>query len=45
MATFMDVHSGFVGVTAQLLMESVMRIDERAGQPTAVVYAIPVVVG
>jgi hypothetical protein len=42
MATFMDIHSGFVGVTAQQLKEAVMRIHERAGHPTAEVYAIPV---
>src|SRR5512144_129836 len=78
MATFMDVHSGFVGVTAQQLREaherdlaiegdegvhferawldpeagkvfclatgpsrqSVMRIHERAGHPTAEVYEL-----
>ena len=80
MANFMDVHSGFVGVTAQQLKEaherdlaieadegvhferawldpasgkafclssgpsreSVMRIHERAGHPTAEVYEIPI---
>ena len=80
MATFMDIHSGFLGVTAQQLKEaherdlaieadegvhfsrcwldpengkvfclstgptkeSVMRIHERAGHPTAEVYAVPV---
>src|SRR5687768_18373936 len=80
MATFMDVHSGFVGVTGQQLKEAherdlaierdegvhferawldptsgkvfclasgpskeaVMRIHERAGHPTAEVYAVPV---
>ena len=80
MSTFMDVHSGFVGVTAQQLKEaherdlaiekdegvhferawldsnsgkvfclatgpskeSVMRIHERAGHPTAEVYEINV---
>jgi hypothetical protein len=80
MSTFMDVHSGFVGVTAQQLKEaherdlaiekdegvhferawldpisgkvfclssgpsreSVMRIHERAGHPTAEVYELPI---
>lgn len=80
MARFMDVHSGFHGVTAEQLneahgrdlaveaeegvhfehawldpesgkvfclstgpsRESVMRIHERAGHPTAEVYAIPI---
>ena len=80
MATFMDVHSGFVGVTASQLREAherdlaieqeegvhferawldpesgkvfclstgpskeaVMRIHERAGHPTAEVYAVSV---
>ncbi len=80
LATFMDVHSGFVGVTAQQLKEaherdlaiekeegvhfehawldpvsgkvfclsngpsreSVMRIHERAGHPTAEVYEVAV---
>jgi hypothetical protein len=80
MATFMDVHSGFVGVTAAQLQEaherdlsierdegvhferawldpesgkvfclstgpsreSVMRIHERAGHPTAEVYELPI---
>jgi hypothetical protein len=80
MARFMDVHSGFVGVTGPQLREAherdlaiekdegvhferawldpdsgkvfclshgpskeaVMRIHERAGHPTAEVYAIPV---
>jgi Nickel responsive protein SCO4226-like len=80
MATFMDVHDGFVGVTAQQLREaherdlaieaeenvhfekawldpvagkvfclstgpsreSIMRIHERAGHPTAEVYELPV---
>ena len=80
MATFMDIHSGFVGVTAQQLREahdrdleieqeegvhferarldpvsgkvfclstgpsreSVMRIHERAGHPTAEVYELPI---
>ena len=80
MANFMDVHSGFVGVTAEQLKEaherdvaiereervhferawldpvsgkvfclssgpsreSVMRIHERAGHPTADVYEIPI---
>ncbi len=80
MANFMDVHSGFVGVTAEQLKEaherdlaieheegvhferawldpdlgkvfclssgpskeSVMRIHERAGHPTAEVYQIPI---
>jgi hypothetical protein len=80
MANFMDVHSGFVGVTAEQLKEaherdvaiegeegvhferawldpdsgkvfclssgpsreSVMRIHERAGHPTAEVYEIPI---
>jgi len=80
MATFMDVHDGFVGVTAQQLREAherdlaieadegvhfarawldpemgkvfclstgptreaVMRIHERAGHPTAMVYELPI---
>jgi hypothetical protein len=80
MAQFMDVHSGFVGVTKQQLKEaherdvaiqaeegvdfqhawldpesgkvfclstgpsreSVMRIHERAGHPTAEVYELPI---
>jgi uncharacterized protein DUF4242 len=80
MATFMDIHSGFVGVTAAQLQEaherdlaierdegvhferawldpesgkvfclssgpsreSVMRIHERAGHPTAEVYELPI---
>jgi hypothetical protein len=80
MSKFMDVHSGFVGVTAQQLKEaherdlaierdegvhferawldpisgkvfclssgpsreSVMRIHERAGHPTAEVYELPI---
>ena len=80
MATFMDVHSGFVGVTGEQLREAhdrdlaieneegvhferawldpeagkvfclssgpsreaVMRIHERAGHPTAEVYAVTV---
>lgn len=80
MATFMDVHSGFIGVTAEQLKEaherdlaierdegvhfahawldpdtgkafclssgpsreSVMRIHERAGHPTAEVYELTV---
>jgi hypothetical protein len=80
MANFMDVHSGFFGVTAEQLKEaherdvaieqdesvhferawldpvsgkvfclssgpsreSVMRIHERAGHPTAEVYEIPI---
>jgi hypothetical protein len=80
MAKFMDVHSGFVGVTAQQLKEahdadlaiekdegvhferawldpssgkvfclssgpsreSIMRIHERAGHPTAEVYELPI---
>ena len=74
MANFMDVHSGFFGVTAEQLKEaherdegvhferawldpvsgkvfclssgpsreSVMRIHERAGHPTADVYEIPI---
>jgi hypothetical protein len=80
MANFMDVHSGFFGVTAEQLREaherdtaiqhdegvrfekawldpesgkvfclssgpsreSVMRIHERAGHPTAEVYEIPI---
>ena len=80
MATFMDIHSGFVGVTAQQLREahdrdleieqeegvhferawldpvsgkvfclstgtsreSVMRIHDRAGHPTAEVYELPI---
>jgi hypothetical protein len=80
MAKFMDVHSGFVGVTADQLKEAhemdlliegeegvhferawldpesgkvfclssgpskeaIMRIHERAGHPTAEVYAIPI---
>jgi hypothetical protein len=80
MAKFMDVHSGFFGVTAQQLAEahqrdldiegqegvhferawldpgagkvfclatgpsreSVMRIHERAGHPTAEVYELPI---
>lgn len=80
MARFMDVHSGFVGVTERQLTEAhgrdlaiekdegvhferawldpesgkvfclssgpsreaVMRIHERAGHPTAEVYAVPV---
>ena len=80
MATFMDVHSGFVGVTQQQLREaherdleiekeegvhferawldpvagkvfclsngpsreSIMRIHERAGHPTAEVYELPI---
>lgn len=80
MARFMDVHSGFFGVTAEQLQEAhnrdlaiqdeedvvyerawldpesgkvfclvtgpskeaVMRIHERAGHPTAEVYAVPV---
>jgi hypothetical protein len=80
MAQFMDVHSGFIGVTAEQLREahgrdlaiegeegvhferawldpdsgkvfclsngpsreSVMRIHERAGHPTAEVYELPI---
>jgi hypothetical protein len=80
MATFMDIHSGFVGVTRQQLKEaherdlaieadegvhferawldpmsgkvfclssgpsreSIMRIHERAGHPTAEVYELPI---
>lgn len=80
MAKFMDVHSGFIGVTAEQLREaherdlaiegeegvhfehawldpesgkvfclssgpsreSVMRIHERSGHPTAEVYAVPI---
>ena len=80
MAKFMDVHSGFVGVTAEQLKaahdadlaiekdegvhferawldptsgkvfclssgpsrESIMRIHERAGHPTAEVYELPI---
>jgi hypothetical protein len=80
MANFMDVHSGFFGVTAEQLREAherdtaieaeegvhfakawldpesgkvfclasgpsreaVMRIHERAGHPTAEVYAVPI---
>ncbi|MGP1674537.1 MAG: SCO4226 family nickel-binding protein [Candidatus Limnocylindrales bacterium] len=80
MAMFMDVHSGFIGVTADQLREAhdrdlaiendegvhferawldpesgkvfclasgpsreaVMRIHERAGHPTAEVYAVPI---
>lgn len=80
MATFMDVHSGFFGVSAEQLKEAherdlaiqgdegvsyerawldpeagkvfclvsgpsreaVMRIHERAGHPTAEVYAVPI---
>jgi hypothetical protein len=80
MAKFMDVHTGFVGVTAQQLKEaherdleiegeegahfehawldpvsgkvfclssgpskeSIMRIHERAGHPTAEVYEVPI---
>ncbi len=80
MATFMDVHSGFIGVTAEQLREAherdlaiegdegvhferawldpesgkvfclatgpsreaVMRIHERAGHPTAEVYALAI---
>ena len=83
MANFMDVHSGFFGVTAEQLREaherdvaiegeegvrferawldpslgkvfclssgpsrdSVMRVHERAGHPTAEVYEIPIEVG
>lgn len=80
MATFMDVHTGFVGVTADEFrqaheadlaieaeegvhferawldpesgkafcisngpdMDSVMRVHERAGHPTAEVYEVPI---
>ncbi|HEX2754154.1 MAG TPA: SCO4226 family nickel-binding protein [Candidatus Limnocylindrales bacterium] len=80
MATFMDIHNGFVGVSRQQLVEaherdlaneqaegvhfekawldpisgkvfclssgpsreSVMRVHERAGHPTAQVYEVPI---
>ena len=77
MARFMDVHSGFVGVTEEQLLEahrrdqalegvhfetawldpevgkvfclstgpskeSVLRVHERAGQPTTEIYEVPI---
>jgi len=48
---FMDVHSGFVGVTApqlkeahesDLAIEAVLRIHERAGHPTSEIYELAV---
>ena len=54
MARFMDVHSGFFGVTEEQLLEahrrdqaiegeeSVLRIHERAGHPTNEIYEVPV---